>query len=211
MWVSESPPEVIEQIYDPFFTTKSVGKGTGLGLSMVEGFVRQSGGTIRVHSELGKGTSFKLYFPALSQQRLDLQEGSGPARATRNAKEVRPRILLAEDKPEVMAVLQKTLAAAGYDVTTAKTGDIAYRLFEADLGFDLVLTDIVMPGRLQGPDLAKECRLLRPATPFVFLSGYAPEETIHGNGLLPEDIRLMKPVSRSDLLHAVETCLVAPR
>ncbi|PIL17753.1 hypothetical protein P775_23195 [Puniceibacterium antarcticum] len=200
-------PDVIDQIYDPFFTTKSVGKGTGLGLSMVEGFVRQSGGTVRVYSELGKGTSFKLYFRAVTQDSAKTHEESSLAGVPQEFTEVRPRILLAEDKPEVMAVLEKTLVAAGYDVTTAKSGDIAYLIFEEDTGFNLVLTDIVMPGRLQGPDLAKECRLLRPTVPFIFLSGYASESTVHGNGLSPDDVRLMKPVSRSDLLLAVETCL----
>ncbi|WP_108483401.1 ATP-binding protein [Oceaniglobus ichthyenteri] len=200
-------PDVIEQIYDPFFTTKTVGKGTGLGLSMVEGFVKQSGGTIRVYSEPGKGTSFKLYFKAEMPG-----ESPQPAIARKRAKtpggkDSRARILLAEDKPEVMMVLERTLLAAGYDIVSASTGDIAFAQFQADPDFDLVVTDIVMPGRLQGPDLARECRDLRPDTPFIFLSGYASEATVHGNGLLPDDIRLMKPVSRADLLRAVEKCL----
>ncbi|MDW3225185.1 MAG: ATP-binding protein [Paracoccaceae bacterium] len=200
-------PDVIDQIYDPFFTTKSVGKGTGLGLSMVDGFVRQSGGTVRVYSELGEGTSFKLYFKAVSQDRATTQTPAVTPPVQGAPPKVRPRLLLAEDKLEVMAVLEKTLVMAGYDVTTATTGDIAYSVFKADPSFDVVLTDIVMPGRLQGPQFARECRLLNPKTPFIFLSGYASEATVHGNGLLPEDIRLMKPVSRADLLGAVEKCL----
>lgn len=200
-------PDVIDQIYDPFFTTKSVGKGTGLGLSMVDGFVRQSGGMVRVYSELGEGTSFKLFFKAVSQDNVTVQTVPTLPKPDKGNPKVRPRLLLAEDKLEVMAVLEKTLVMAGYDVTTAITGDIAYSVFKADPSFDVVLTDIVMPGRLQGPAFAKECRLLNPKTPFVFLSGYASEATVHGNGLLPEDIRLMKPVSRADLLAAVEKCL----
>lgn len=205
------PPEEIEQIYDPFFTTKSVGKGTGLGLSMVEGFVRQSGGTIRVYSELDEGTSFKLYFRAIMQDQPEEQNVAEAPRPARDIQDNRPRLLLAEDRMEVMAVLEKTLVMAGYDVTTAITGDIAYSVFKADPNFDVVLTDIVMPGRLQGPEFARECRLLRPDVPFIFLSGYASEATVHGNGLLPEDIRLMKPASKSDLLNAVEKCLKLKR
>lgn len=201
-------PEAIEHIYDPFFTTKAVGQGTGLGLSMVEGFVRQSGGTVRVYSEVGEGTSFKLYFAALAHDVLEAKEERAALKSSSNSRrDARPRLLLAEDNLDVMAVLEKTLVLAGYDVTTAITGDIAYAVFNADPSFDVVLTDIVMPGRLQGPEFAKECRLLRPSTPFVFLSGYASEATVHGNGLRPEDIRLMKPVSRVDLLQAVEKSL----
>ncbi len=200
------PPEIIDQIYDPFFTTKSVGQGTGLGLSMVEGFVRQSGGMVEVESKLDEGACFTLYFPAVSKESLD-RDDAAEARKRAKAQAPHARLLLAEDQPEVMAVLKRTLVSAGYDVTTAVTGDIAFELFKADPEFDMVLTDIVMPGRLQGPDLAKECRLLRPQTPFVFLSGYASEATAHGNGLSPGDIRLMKPVSRKGLLETVEAGL----
>lgn len=204
-------PDVIDHIYDPFFTTKSVGKGTGLGLSMVDGFVRQSGGTVQVYSEPGEGTSFKLYFPALPQNKAMTRTEPASSRSDTSTQGARPRLLIAEDKLEVMAVLEKTLVMAGYDVTTAITGDIAFAVFKADPSFDAVLTDIVMPGRLQGPEFARECRLLRPDVPFIFLSGYASEATVHGNGLLPEDIRLMKPVSRHDLLSAVEKCLKVNR
>ncbi|WP_338469240.1 ATP-binding protein [Roseobacter fucihabitans] len=200
-------PDVIDQIYDPFFTTKPVGKGSGLGLSMVEGFVRQSGGTVRVYSEPGEGTSFKLYFRAVMQGSPVAPKPQSRPQPDTPLQSPRPRILLAEDRLEVMAVLEKTLVLAGYDVTTAITGDIAFAVFKADPSFDVVLTDIVMPGRLQGPEFARECRALSPQTPFIFLSGYASEATVHGNGLLPEDIRLMKPVSRDDLLRAVEECL----
>ncbi|WP_168199253.1 ATP-binding protein [Pseudorhodobacter turbinis] len=200
-------PDVIGQIYDPFFSTKEVGKGTGLGLSMVEGFVKQSGGMIRVYSEPGSGTSFKLFFNAQAPTGGASKQPPIPQQAMKSALNARAHILIAEDQPEVMDVLKKTLASAGYNVTTAGNGDTAFEHFESDPGIDLVLTDIVMPGRLQGPGLAKECRQIRPEIPFIFLSGYASEATVHGNGLRPEDIRLMKPVSRTPLLQAVESCL----
>ncbi len=209
--VSDTGPgistDMIELIFDPFFTTKEVGKGTGLGLSMVEGFVKQSNGMIRVYSEPGNGTSFKLFFKA--QHRDDILDDPAiekfePPKAFDQR---RPHILVAEDQPEVLNILEKTLLKSGYAVTTATTGDRAFSIFETESSFDLVLTDIVMPGLLQGPALAKACRKLRPETPFIFLSGYASEATVHGNGLRPEDIRLMKPVSLSALLKAVESCL----
>ena len=200
-------PDVIDQIYTPFFTTKPVGKGSGLGLSMVEGFARQSGGTIRVYSEPGVGTSFKLYFRAIEQHERDAAAAArGPSSAGAAARP-RRRVLLVEDRAQVLLALRKILEGAGFDVTTAETGDIAYSIFEASPDFDVVLTDIVMPGELQGPSLAKACRAIRADTPFVFLSGYASEATVHGNGLLPGDIRLMKPIARADLLNAVDRCL----
>ncbi|WP_050528205.1 ATP-binding protein [Pseudorhodobacter aquimaris] len=204
-------PELIGQIFDPFFSTKEVGKGTGLGLSMVEGFVKQSGGMIRVYSEPGSGTSFKMFFSARAQPTTPAEKTPTSQTRLKTAPDSRDHILIAEDQPEVMDVLKKNLASAGYNVTTAANGDTAFEVFQSDPGIDLVLTDIVMPGRLQGPALAKACRELRPEIPFIFLSGYASEATVHGNGLRPEDVRLMKPVSRVALLQAVENCLKLAR
>tara|TARA_R110002096_G_scaffold436100_1_gene667651 strand:- start:11277 stop:13985 length:2709 start_codon:yes stop_codon:yes gene_type:complete len=198
-------PEILEGIYEPFFTTKSVGRGTGLGLSMVEGFVRQSGGAIRVHSKPGEGTSFKLFFAAQPEDTLVKQPLQAPSLPSAKLQSAHARVLLAEDKDDVRLVLKKTLVAAGYDVTTARSGDIGYTIFEADPSFDLVVTDIVMPGVLQGVEFANKCRELRPLTPFIFLSGYSPDVT--GQEMSSDDIRLMKPVSRSKLLETVERCL----
>ena len=205
------PRDVLDQIFDPFFTTKPVGDGTGLGLSMVEGFVKQSGGSIGVYSAPGTGTSFKLYFRAECNDEDIPDEAINEPVLPASPGGTFGRILLAEDKPEVMMVLEKTLITAGYDVVTALNGDIAFAAFQADPGFDLVVTDIVMPGQLQGPTLARACRALRTAIPFIFLSGYASEATVHANGLLPDDIRLMKPISRADLLAAVRKCMIQAR
>ncbi|MEP4038249.1 PAS domain-containing protein [Pseudophaeobacter sp.] len=192
--------ETLASIFEPFFTTKPPGVGSGLGLSMTLGFMRQSGGTVQVYSEVGEGTTFKLYFPAAAAQpdqpvkphsaRLD-QDGAGR------------RLLLAEDEEEVRNILVSILERAGYLVTATASGDEAYATFVADPTFDLLLTDIVMPGKLQGTNLAKELRLKWPELPVIFMSGYASEATVHGNGLRPEDIRLMKPVQRADLLAAL--------
>ena len=106
-----------------------------------------------------------------------------------------------------MRILSRTLRDAGYAVTTATSGDAAFEIFKTSGPFDLLLTDVVMPGALLGPALAKAARQLDPELPCIFLSGYASEATVHGNGLRPSDIRLMKPVSRSDLLLAVSKAI----
>ncbi|MEY8099806.1 ATP-binding protein [Falsihalocynthiibacter sp. S25ZX9] len=198
------PAEKLEHVFEPFFTDKGVGRGSGLGLSMVHGFIKQSGGAIRIYSEVGVGTTFKLYFKATTQALVPPKRE--PHKQFHSPSE-RVEILLAEDEEEVLLILKRILVNAGYSVTTAATGDEALEIFNTDLRFDLLLTDIVMPGSLQGPALAKAIRLIDPNLPCIFLSGYASEATVHGNGLKPSDIRLMKPASRHELLSAVSKTL----
>lgn len=198
------PKDKLERVFEPFFTDKPVGLGSGLGLSMVQGFIKQSGGAIRVYSEVGVGTTFKLYFKAAdygsSKMRKVLEEQT-------HATERGASILIAEDEEEVGRVLTHILRDAGYHVTTAASGDEAIEVFKLSGPFDLLLTDVVMPGKLLGPALAKAARQLDPDLRCIFLSGYASEATVHGNGLRPDDIRLMKPVGRTDLLHAVSKAI----
>lgn len=196
--------EDLDKIYQPFFSTKPVGEGSGLGLPSVHGFVRQSGGTIRVYSELGTGTTFKLFFPAqaLSEHDRETVLETKIHNAAKGA-----RLLVVEDTSEVLDLLRRTLESAGYDVVTARNGDIAYRNFKAKPDFDLLVTDIVMPGEILGTQLAKHLREIRPNLPVVFITGYATEAAMYGNGLRPNDIRLMKPVRRADLLEAVGRAL----
>jgi signal transduction histidine kinase/CheY-like chemotaxis protein len=202
------PEEHLEKIFEPFFTTKMVGSGSGLGLSMVQGFMKQSGGTVRVYSEQGVGTTFKLYFKAISGN----PEPALPLKPDAlHLTETRARILIAEDEAAVLSVLKGTLEKAGFRITAARSGDEALRIWENDPHFDLLVTDIVMPGDLQGTHLAQALRDQKPDLPIVFMSGYASEATVHGNGLRPEDIRLMKPVPRTELLAAVERALAAVR
>jgi signal transduction histidine kinase/ActR/RegA family two-component response regulator len=198
------PEDSLSQIFEPFYTTKGPQGGTGLGLSMVQGFIKQTGGTVRVYSEIGVGTSFKLFFPITEVEAAaddDRPEDRAPASGRGE------RILLAEDQAGVLAALKRTLEGGGYTVVAAESGDRALEIFESDSDFDLVVTDIVMPGRLQGPMLVKELRHIRRDLPAVFMSGYAEEAAVHGNGLKSSDIRLMKPVARSKFLSAVEAAL----
>jgi PAS domain S-box-containing protein len=198
------PKEALETVFEPFYTTKPPGSGSGLGLSMIQGFMDQSGGTTRIYSEPGVGTTVKLFFRALPNE-----HDRAPDNATVDAQSAggTERILLVEDQAAVLEILLATLEKAGYEVKTATTGDEAKNIFLDEPAFDLLVTDIVMPGELQGTTLAKALRELRPDLPVVFMSGYASEATVHGNGLRPEDIRLMKPVHRVDLLSAIEKAL----
>ena len=202
-------PEVLDRIFDPFFSTKGPGKGSGLGLSMIQGFMKQSGGAVRVYSEPKVGTTFKLYFLAVSQPPAEQELATEYP-----AQEVAPfgkTILVAEDEASLMDMLAKTLNNAGYEVLAAHNGDTALARFKSAEKVDLVLTDIVMPGTLEGPALVKALRALDSDLPAVFMSGYANEATVHGNGLRPEDIRLMKPVGRQALLDAIEQALAMRR
>lgn len=197
-------PESLERIFDPFFTTKPPGKGSGVGLSMVLGFVKQSSGAVQVYTEQGHGSTFKLYFPARGQDTGIAQATNAVKTRGRNAE---ARLLLVEDDENVRTVLLTMLENAGFNVVAAHTGDAALDVFRADPEFDLIVTDIVMPGLLQGTTLARTVRETHPDMPFIFLSGYAAEATVHGNGVKPEDIRLMKPVPKTELLNAVAEML----
>lgn len=198
------PLEQLSLVFEPFFSTKPPGAGSGLGLSMVQGFMQQSGGAVRLHSEPGIGTTFKLFFRAKpGQSHGDLAPESVADEHTTDGK----RLLLVEDEPEVLKSLVSMLQRAGYSVTPVQTGDDARAVFERDPSYDLLLTDIVMPGNLQGIALSRVLRTHRPDLPVVFMSGYSSEAAVHGNSLSPEDIRLMKPFSRSDLLAAIARSL----
>lgn len=197
-------PEVVTEIFEPFFSTKAVGNNSGLGLSMVHGFMRQSNGTVKVCSEPGVGTTFKLFFKAAESH----EEAAPKPRAKADpSPHDKRRILLAEDDISVLEVLVKTLTNAGYAVTAATSGDSAKEVFQANPDFDLLITDVVMPGALLGTGLAQELRASKTGFPVIFMSGYASEAAAHDNGLQPGDIRLMKPVQRADLLNAIRQLL----
>ncbi|MGI9389977.1 MAG: ATP-binding protein [Boseongicola sp.] len=197
-------PENLERVFEPFFTTKATGQGSGLGLSMVHGFMKQSGGTAHIFSERDVGTTLKLYFQAEAHRRpktkvVKQSQLKSPVRSA--------RILVAEDQQEVMGTLVRILESAGHEVVAAQDGDSAEELFATAGPVDLLLTDMVMPGDLQGPTLALALRKLDPLLPVVFMSGYAREASLHGDSLRQTDIRLTKPVSRASILEAVDKSL----
>ena len=198
-------PEILERVFEPFVTTKGPDQGSGLGLAMVQGFAKQSGGTVRIYSEPGHGTAVKIYLPAQSGREVI----KGPQAAQETDSTV-GRVLLVEDNDIVRRSFRRTLEAAGFTVNEAESGDAALSIIDADDPvFDVVVTDVVMPGRLQGPDLARHIRSRWPDIPVIFISGYPHEANVHGNGVRDNDISLMKPVARLDLLTAITRLLAA--
>ena len=197
-------PDVMARIFEPFFSTKISTKGTGLGLPMVEGFVRQSGGLIRVYSEPGHGTSFRLYLPVLEGEPPGMETPAPLVRAHPGP----ATLLLVEDQADVRATLRTILQGDGHTVLEANSGDDGLAVFESDPDrIDAIVSDVVMPGRLQGPEMVLRIRALRPAVPVIYVSGYPHEANVHGNGIRRTDITLTKPVSRDALRAAVVRAL----
>jgi PAS domain S-box-containing protein len=167
-------PDVLGRIFDPFFTTKPIGKGTGLGLSQVHGFTHQAGGTVKVESELGKGTKVTLLLP---------REKDEPATRPNDVVEIdgSGTVLLVEDNPEVASVSSSLLEQLGYTVRRAPDAEAALREVERD-GVDLVFSDIVMPGKMDGLSLARRLKEIRPDLPILLATGYSDAVTsVRGN------------------------------
>jgi two-component system NtrC family sensor kinase len=193
-----------ERIFDPFFTTKEVGRGTGLGLAIVYGIIKQHGGQITVHSEPGKGTTFKIYFP------LEKRPGEEqPGRSLLHIAGGTETVLLAEDNAHVRDVLQLVLQEAGYRVVTADDGEDAVRKFRENAGeVKLCLLDVIMPKK-NGKDSLAEIRTIRPDMPVIFMSGYTAD-VIRGKDIVDQDaVFLAKPLAPRNLLKKVREVLDA--
>ena len=197
------------QIFEPFFTTKEKGKGTGLGLSMVYGFVKQSGGTVYVYSELGRGTTFKIYLPRAEAPARAADGGDGkqvPAPRDYTGNET---VLVVEDEDAVRQFLGNVLRRNGYTVLEAPDARAAVPLGEHYAEpIDLLVTDVVMPG-MSGPDLARHLASVRPEMPVLFLSGYTAD-AVAQHGVLDSGVDLLsKPFGPVALLQAVRKILDA--
>ena len=171
------PEHIREQMWEPFFSTKEVGKGTGLGLSTVYGIIKQTGGFIFCDSEVGKGTTFKIYLPRYYPQKADEPVAEEkPAEAPKRDYTGKERILLVEDEDAVRAFALRALTSRGYTVVEADSGESAIEKIEGDeKGFDLIISDVVMP-EMDGPTLLRELRKRGIETKFVFVSGYPGEQ-----------------------------------
>ena len=195
-------PDVVARAFEPFFTTKGPGQGTGLGLSMVFGFVKQSGAHIKVYSEPGEGTSIKLYFPRSGAAEETPGDTSG-ARAPRGSE----HILVVEDDELVRTHLVTQLQALGYLVSSAADGPDALAQLDALPDIDLLLTDIIMPGGMNGRELAERVQALRPAMRVLYTSGYTENAIVH-HGRLDPGVRLLgKPYRRQELADKVRNAL----
>jgi len=195
--------ETLRQVFEPFFTTKDVGKGSGLGLSMVFGFTKQSGGHIKIYSEPNEGTSVKLYFPRKSTSQETDVESSGQA----SLKGGTEHILVAEDDDLVREHLKHQLVSLGYRVSSAISGPEALDVMQAYDDISLLLTDIVMPGGMNGRELAEKAQLAQPSLKVLFTSGYTENAIVHQGRLDPGVALLSKPYTRLELATKVRRVL----
>jgi CheY-like chemotaxis protein len=196
------PADVVARVFDPFFTTKPEGEGTGLGLSMVHGFVKQSDGHVKVYSEVGHGTTIRLYLPR-SRQRED-EPADVATGAVVGGTEV---ILLVEDDDDVRATTADLLGDLGYRVLRARDGDAAMVILESGASVDLLFTDVVMPGGLAARDLARKAQQRLPGLPVLFTSGYTDNAIVHG-GRLDDGVELLsKPYTRDELARKLRKML----
>jgi two-component system, cell cycle sensor histidine kinase and response regulator CckA len=197
------PGEMLDRIFDPFFSTKARGRGTGMGLAIAYSIVEQSGGTLTVESTVGAGTVFTLLLP--------LRDGQIAPAAERPRTDTRAlgtgRILLTEDDESVRQSTQRMLTQAGYTVITAPNGPVALERFEQAVEpFDLLLSDVVMPG-MSGSELARRLRERQPDLAVLYMSGYADDEHLHDTLASSDTVCIPKPFTMQTLLDATRRAL----
>ncbi|MCD2519696.1 response regulator [Massilia sp. G4R7] len=194
------PPEILNKIFDPFYTTKAPGKGTGLGMSMVYGFVKQSGGEIKVRSTPGEGTAIAIFLPRAAGQ-VQAEDAVADSTIPGGVE----TILVVDDDHAVMATTTEMLAGLGYQVLRAGNGQEALAILGSGLNVDLLFTDISMPGAVDCASLVRQCRALSPRTAIMLASGQLPDASFD------EELDLLpKPYNREQLARAVRTQLGAP-
>ncbi|WP_250504257.1 response regulator, partial [Caballeronia sp. AZ7_KS35] len=194
--------EVMERAFDPFFSTKPEGEGTGLGLSMAYGFVRQSEGHIKLYSEIGEGTTVKIYLPRSTGTAVEF-----PPRGRGSVKHGEETILVVEDDPQVQSTVVELLTGLGYAVLKANDAEQALAVVASGVHIDLLFTDVVMPGALRSPDMARQAAQMLPGLKVLFTSGYTQNAIVHGGRLDPGVELLSKPYSRQQLATKVRQVL----
>ena len=198
-------PEVAVRAFDPFFTTKPIGQGTGLGLSMIYGFVQQSGGHVRLRSELGQGTTVTIYLPRYVGA-VD-GEVEGPATSSATAAVGSGVVLVVEDEPDVRMVVSDVLTDLGYAVLEAESGRAGLMIAESGVRIDLLLTDVGLPGGMNGRQLADAARRRRPDLKVLFITGYADAMAV-GNGQMKQGMQVMiKPFGLDTLGARVQSII----
>jgi PAS domain S-box-containing protein len=203
------PPEVVERVFEPFFTTKEVGRGTGLGLSMVYGFVKQSRGHVKIYSEVGHGTSIKLYLPRADVAVATAAEAAA-ARTTAHPVGTES-VLVVEDSTTVRNVTVAILRTLGYRVHEAEDGHAALAILRQPVGIDLLFTDLIMPNGIDGQELLRRAREVRPGLKALFASGYS-EQFLKGRGPGEFGVPLLnKPYRTRTLAEAVRNVLDNPQ
>jgi PAS domain S-box-containing protein len=198
------PAAIRDKIFEPFFTTKAPGKGTGLGLSMVYGFVKQSGGHIRIDSDEGQGTTVSLYLPCATQEAA-AAGGAAPQTPQRGSE----TILVVEDDALVRNYVVAQLNSLGYATIAAANGPEALALVDQGAVFDVLLTDVIMPGGMNGRDLADAVTRRRPGVPVLYTSGYPESAIVHQGRLDPGVALLSKPYRKADLASLMRQVLAS--
>lgn len=200
------PPEVIERAMEPFFTTKELGKGTGLGLSMVYGFAKQAGGHLNIYSDVGVGTTIRLYLPRAIGKGAAKTAAAEPDKALPTGGEA---ILLVDDNAALQRVTVRRLTALGYRVHDAENGPAALAIIEAGERFDLLFTDIGLPGGMNGFELAHQARRRLPGLKVLFTTGYAVPGGPNGGAAIELEHLLRKPYTGNELASKLRTALAA--
>ncbi len=187
------PKEILERVFEPFFTTKAEGRGTGLGLSMVYGFAKQSGGHVSIYSEIGRGTTVKIYLPR------SLEEESRVENRTSEVLGGSELVLVVEDDEAVRETAVQLLKELGYSVLIAKDPDGAWAVLQSGLHVDLIFTDVVMPGKMKSTELAQKAKEINPGIGVLYTSGYTENSIVH-DGKLDAGIQFIgKPYTREQL------------
>lgn len=194
--------EVKERAFEPFFTTKPEGQGTGLGLSMVYGFARQSSGHIKIYSELGQGTTVRLYLPRAAQpEDVAIEVENGPVVGGTET------VLVVEDDDEVRTTVVELLTELGYHVLKARDAQSGLAIVESGMPIDVLFTDVVMPGPLRSPELARQARTRLPEIAVLFTSGYTDNAIVHSGRVDPGVELLSKPYTREALARRLRHVL----
>jgi PAS domain S-box-containing protein len=199
------PPEILTHVFEPFFTTKPVGQGTGLGLSMIYGFAKQSGGQVQIESRVGVGTSVRLYLPQHS--------GEDDAEALQDRRTEAPRagydetILIVDDEPAIRTVIAEVLYELGYAAIEVSDGASGLKVLQSDVRIDLLITDVGLPGGLNGRQMADAARRQRPKLPVLFITGYAESVAIGKGALEPAMYVMSKPFAMDVLASRIKSII----
>ncbi|ABY28551.1 PAS sensor protein [Methylorubrum extorquens PA1] len=203
------PPEVVARAFDPFFTTKPIGEGTGLGLSMIYGFAQQSGGQVRIYSEVGQGTTVCIYLPRFYGVVEDDTAGEQIAELPRS--EAGETVLVVDDEPTVRMLITDILEDLGYAAIEAGDSATGLKVLQSDVRIDLLVTDVGLPGGMNGRQMADAARNHRPDLKVLFITGYA-ENAILGNGMLPPGMAVLtKPFAMDNMAARIRSMIEAGR
>jgi nitrogen-specific signal transduction histidine kinase/ActR/RegA family two-component response regulator len=194
--------EVIQRAFDPFYTTKPLGQGTGLGLSMIYGFVKQSGGQVRITSKTGEGTTIHLFLPRHDEREMSAEDNADLAKAPRAT--AGDTVLIVDDEPSVRMLVTEVLGELGYTAIEAADGSSALRVLQSDTRIDLLVTDVGLPGGMNGRQLADFGRIARPKLKVLFITGYAEKTVVAGDQLEAGMSILTKPFAMDGLAARIK-------